>query len=352
MDTGVHTGYLERCFQLAGLGAGNVAPNPMVGAVLVYGNRIIGEGYHQQYGEAHAEVNCINSALEQHASLIGKATLYVSLEPCAHYGKTPPCADLIIRHKIPRVVVGCRDSFEAVNGKGIEKLRNAGIEVIEHIAEREAITLNKRFFTFHSLKRPYVILKWAQTRDGIMASANTERLMITQPLTNRLVHRWRSEEAAIMVGAGTAVKDDPLLDNRHWFGKAPQKIILSASGNLPNDLKLLQAGNATWVFNREQAQKNGDTEWIKVEGELIGGMLDVLFERQIQSVFVEGGYRLLQSFIDAGLWDEARVITNTEMIAGAGLQAPSLHGQVRLQTRVMGADEVTIYKNMHNQFII
>jgi len=352
MDTGIHTIYLERCFQLARLGAGTVAPNPMVGAVLVYDNRIIGEGYHQRYGEAHAEVNCINNALEQHAALIEKATLYVSLEPCAHYGKTPPCADLIIRYKIPRVVVGCRDNFEAVNGRGIEKLRNAGIEVTEHIADREAIILNKRFFTFHGQKRPYVILKWAETRDGIMALPGAERLKITRPVTDRLVHSWRSSEAAIMVGAGTAVKDDPLLDNRHWFGNAPQKIVLSASGNLSADLKLLQPGVATWVFNRNHAKKEGQTEWIRVDkADLIGGMLDVLFERQILSVFVEGGQQLLQSFIDAGLWDEARVITNTEMIAGSGLQAPSLCGQVLLQTTVLETDEVTVYKNMTNQFI-
>ncbi|WP_018629542.1 bifunctional diaminohydroxyphosphoribosylaminopyrimidine deaminase/5-amino-6-(5-phosphoribosylamino)uracil reductase RibD [Niabella aurantiaca] len=353
MVTEAHRIYLQRCFQLARLGAGNVAPNPMVGAVLVHDQRIIGEGYHQRYGEAHAEVYCIREALKNDAALIPGATLYVSLEPCAHYGKTPPCADLIIRHRIPTVVVGCRDSFEAVNGKGIEKLRNAGITVIEQIAAGDAVTLNKRFFTFHERKRPYVILKWAQTKDGVMASASTGRLKITHPVTDRLVHRWRSEEAAIMVGAATAAKDDPLLDNRHWAGNAPLKIIVSASGDLPGDLKLLHSGNATWVFNCKQSKKSAKAEWIKVaDDELIAGMLRVLLERQIQSVFVEGGHRLLQSFIDAGLWDEARVITNTEMIAGGGLQAPSLHDQVRLQTTILGTDEVTVYKNTHNQFII
>ncbi|SDD86833.1 bifunctional diaminohydroxyphosphoribosylaminopyrimidine deaminase/5-amino-6-(5-phosphoribosylamino)uracil reductase RibD [Niabella drilacis] len=353
MDTAVQELYLERCFQLAKLGAGAVAPNPMVGAVLVYKDRVIGEGYHQRYGEAHAEVHCINQALEQYPGLIEKATLYVSLEPCAHYGKTPPCADLIIRHKIPRVVVGCRDRFEEVNGKGIERLRNAGVEVVEQIATQEAITLNKRFFTFHGLKRPYIILKWAQTRDGIMASPDGERLRITHPVTNRLVHRWRSEEAAIMVGAATAVKDDPLLDRRHWFGKAPLKIVVAASGDLPDDLKLLHSGSAAWVFNRKEEKKGAQTEWIKITaGDLVTGMLDVLFQRQVQSVFVEGGRRLLQSFIDAGLWDEARVITNTEMIAGGGLSAPSLQGQVLLQTTKIGADEITVYKHIHNQFIV
>ncbi|MCF3108449.1 bifunctional diaminohydroxyphosphoribosylaminopyrimidine deaminase/5-amino-6-(5-phosphoribosylamino)uracil reductase RibD [Niabella sp. CC-SYL272] len=353
MDTGIHNIYLRRCFQLAKLGAGNVAPNPMVGAVLVYENQIIGEGYHQRYGEAHAEVHCIENALEQHAGLIEKATLYVSLEPCAHYGKTPPCADLIIRHRIPRVVIGCRDSFEAVNGKGIEKLRNAGVEVIEQIATKEAITLNKRFFTFHGLKRPYIILKWAQTRDGIMGSGGTERLKITNPVTDRLVHRWRSEEAAIMVGASTAIKDDPLLDNRHWFGKTPVKIVVSGSGNLPGVLKLLHSGNTTWIFTHGQARQQGLAEWIPVaEADLVAGMLDILFERQIQSVFVEGGRQLLQSFVDAGVWDEARVITNTAMIAGGGLRAPLLRQQALLQTSTIDTDEITVYKNIHNQFIV
>ncbi|MBO9594610.1 MAG: bifunctional diaminohydroxyphosphoribosylaminopyrimidine deaminase/5-amino-6-(5-phosphoribosylamino)uracil reductase RibD [Niabella sp.] len=353
MDTGIHEIYLQRCFQLAKLGAGNVAPNPMVGAVLVYDGQIIGEGYHQQYGEAHAEVHCIQDALKQHAGLIEQATLYVSLEPCAHYGKTPPCADLIIRHRIPKVVVGCRDHFEAVNGKGIEKLRNAGVEVIEQIATREAITLNKRFFTFHGLKRPYIILKWAQTRDGIMASGTAARLKISNPVTNRLVHRWRSEEAAIMVGARTAVMDDPWLDNRHWFGTAPLKIVLSCSGNLPENLRLFHSGNAAWVFNRKQTKKLGQAEWINVESDdLVKGMLDLLFERRIQSVFVEGGQQLLQSLIDTGLWDEARIITNIAMIAGSGLRAPLLREQVLLQTSMIDTDEVTVYKNIHNQFIV
>ncbi|MBZ4191140.1 bifunctional diaminohydroxyphosphoribosylaminopyrimidine deaminase/5-amino-6-(5-phosphoribosylamino)uracil reductase RibD [Niabella beijingensis] len=353
MGTGIQGIYMERCFQLAQLGAGHVAPNPMVGAILVHEDAIIGEGYHQRYGEAHAEVHCINNALRLHPELIAKATLYVSLEPCAHYGKTPPCADLIIRHKIPRVVIGCRDSFEAVNGKGIEKLRNAGVEVIEQIADGKAIALNKRFFTFHGLKRPYIILKWAQTRDGIMASEGAERLKITNPVTDRLVHRWRSEEAAILVGAATAVKDDPLLDNRYWFGNPPLKIIVSASGKLPGELQLFHSGDPVWVFNREQAKKEAQAEWIRVEDpDLIGGMLDLLFERQVQSVFVEGGRRLLQSFIDSDLWDEARVITNTGMIAGSGLQAPRLQRQALLQTTVSGSDEIAIYKNMSNQFII
>lgn len=343
--------YLQRCFQLALLGAGNVAPNPVVGAVLVYNNEIIGEGYHQKYGEAHAEVNCINKALEHHAGLIEKATLYVSLEPCSHYGKTPPCADLIIRHKIPKVVIGCRDSFEAVNGRGIERLRNAGVTVVEHVLEQEAIALNKRFFTFHRLKRPYIILKWAQTRNQVIASGTDTRLLITSGITNRLVHRWRTEEAAIMIGAKTAVKDDPLLDNRNWYGKPPQKVIVSASGELPEDLRMFQSGAATFIFNtRKEEQQNG--KWfMKVEAaQFLENILNRLYRLEVQSVLVEGGQQLLQSFIDADLWDEARVITNTTMLA-EGIEAPRLRRQQLIKLQHLVTDEIAVYKNDKNQLI-
>src|SRR5436190_12432373 len=192
--------YMQRCLQLALLGAGSVAPNPMVGAVLVYDNVIIGEGYHQQYGKAHAEVNCINSVSEQYKTVIEKSTLYVSLEPCAHFGKTPPCADLIIANKIPRVVIGCMDNYLEVNGRGIEKLRSAGIDVITGVLEREAVELNQRFFTFHQLLRPYIILKWAESKDGKIAKIDYSKVAISNEYSNRMVHKWRSEEAAIMVG--------------------------------------------------------------------------------------------------------------------------------------------------------
>ncbi|MBO9618630.1 MAG: bifunctional diaminohydroxyphosphoribosylaminopyrimidine deaminase/5-amino-6-(5-phosphoribosylamino)uracil reductase RibD [Niabella sp.] len=344
--------YLRRCFQLAQLGAGYVAPNPMVGAVLVHDDTIIGEGYHQHYGEAHAEVHCINNALKSHPELVSQSTLYVSLEPCSHFGKTPPCADLIIKHQIPKVVIGCRDSFVAVNGRGVEKLRNAGIEVVEHILEQEAIALNKRFFTFHQRKRPYIILKWAQTKNNIIGSNSNERMLITSTITNRLVHQWRTEEAAIMVGAKTAVKDDPLLDNRNGQGKAPVKIVVSASGAVPESLKLFQSGAPAIVFN---AQKNKEAErhrFIKITAvHFLEAMLDELHQLQLQSVLVEGGAQLLQSFIDAGLWDEARVITNTTMIAPGGVRAPELRNHTLLQTDLLVKDEIAFYKNNHNHFI-
>ena len=201
---------MYRCLELAKLGAGNVAPNPMVGAALVYNDRIIGEGYHQKYGEAHAEPNCIKQAADNgHSDLIPRSTLYVSLEPCAHFGKTPPCADLIIRYKIPKVVVGCRDPFKEVNGKGIEKLKDAGIQVELGILEKECKELNKRFLGFHTLHRPYIILKWAQTLNCKMAGQGSDRLYITNEFTNRVVHKWRSEEASILIGTNTALKDNP-----------------------------------------------------------------------------------------------------------------------------------------------
>src|SRR6476660_1127293 len=212
MNATSHETYMYRCLQLAQLGVGNVAPNPMVGAVLVHNDKIIGEGYHRKYGEPHAEVNCINSVSPDKQELISQSTLYVSLEPCAHFGKTPPCADLIIRHKIPRVVIGCRDPFTEVNGKGIEKLKSAGVNVETGILEKECIALNKRFFIFHTQHRPYIILKWAQTADEFIATLTTEsqaigniqrRLLISNEYTNRLVHKWRSDEAAILVGKNT-----------------------------------------------------------------------------------------------------------------------------------------------------
>src|SRR5215207_8983700 len=218
--------YMHRCLELARLGSGSVAPNPMVGAVLVYKDMIIGEGYHQQYGEAHAEVNCLNSVRPEHQHLIEQSTLYVSLEPCAHYGKTPPCADLIIQKKIPEVVVGCCDPFIQVNGKGIEKLQSAAVNVTIGVLEEECKQLNKRFFGFHTVQRPYVILKWAQTADGKVAGNDYGRKRISNQQTNRIVHKWRSEETTVVVGTNTALYDDPALTTRLWAGKNPVRIVV------------------------------------------------------------------------------------------------------------------------------
>ena len=317
---------MRRCIELAELGKGNVAPNPMVGAVLVYQNRIIGEGYHQQYGFAHAEVNCINSVKKEDEHLLPYSTIYVSLEPCAHWGKTPPCADLIIQKKIPCVVVGCRDPFKAVNGKGIEKLKAAGIEVTVNICEKECKELNKRFFIFHTEKRPYVILKWAQTNDSKIASAGNERLLISNDFTNRKVHRWRSEESSVLVGTNTALRDNPKLDNRLWSGKSPVRMVLDKGLRLPKSLHLFNGAKKTIVFTDVQQNSEENLFYYQFEnrGKITAAICKACHYLNIQSVIVEGGAQLLQAFIDAGLWDEARVITAETLYIGKGLQAPSL----------------------------
>lgn len=523
-----HEIYMHRCIELAQLAAGNAAPNPMVGAILVYDSRIIGEGYHQQYGEAHAEVNCFASVKQEDQHLVERSTLYVSLEPCAHFGKTPPCADLIIEKKIPRVVIGCSDPFAQVNGKGIEKLKEAGIEVESGLLDNECRELNKRFFTFHAKHRPYIILKWAQTLDGKIApsiprggsglaqlplkadtnndleedfdyetadpmnyallkqfvkdhrSKPTEaedalwhqlrgkqlgknkfrrqhiignfiadfvclpkrliieveglihqlpdnqisdeartiflqnkgykvirftndevlcqmdkvlakileelkypvqnndsdtskasaqanpplgggghvRLHISNEFTNRIVHKWRSEEMAIAVGTNTALFDDPQLTTRLWPGKNPVRIVIDMDLRLPKSLKLFNSQIPTIVFNTKQhslpAEKvsaeqlrNIGVAYYQVTKDvsLVHQMMNALYRMNIQSVLVEGGAYLLQSFIDEGTWDEARVICNKELIIGSGLPAPVLKDQKLVSTEQIFSDVIRTYKN-------
>ncbi|RYD92890.1 MAG: bifunctional diaminohydroxyphosphoribosylaminopyrimidine deaminase/5-amino-6-(5-phosphoribosylamino)uracil reductase RibD [Sphingobacteriales bacterium] len=340
-----HELYMQRCFSLALLGAGRVAPNPMVGAVLVYDGRIIGEGYHRKYGEAHAEVNCIESVQEPDRDLIGKSTIYVSLEPCSHYGKTPPCADLIIAHKIPKVVIACRDSFAKVNGTGVQKLRDAGVEVIEHIIEDAALELNKRFFTFHALKRPYIILKWAQSNNGMIAGKDHQPLAISNAISNRLVHKWRAEEAAILVGTKTAMTDDPSLTTRLWPGNNPVRIVIDKKLSLPASSKLADGTVPTIVVNSIKEGEQGNTLFHQIaEGEdLPQVLLDLLYRRQLTSLIVEGGTKTLQSFIDAGLWDEARIITNESMEIAAGIAAPLLKGQQLIKEEHILADRIQYF---------
>jgi diaminohydroxyphosphoribosylaminopyrimidine deaminase/5-amino-6-(5-phosphoribosylamino)uracil reductase len=315
---------MHRCIQLAKLAAGTVAPNPMVGAALVYDEKIIAEGYHKKFGEPHAEVNCVNNVKEADKHLIEKSTLYVSLEPCSHFGKTPPCTDLIIKNKIPKVVIGCKDVYKEVDGRGIKKLQDAGIEVTTGVLEKECKELNKRFFTFHQKQRPYVILKWAESVDGKIAGAGNERTMISNEYSNRLVHKWRSEEAAILIGKKTALKDDPSLTTRLWQGENPKRIVIDNNLSLPLSLKIFDGSAPTIVFNllKQKAQKN--IKWMKVNNGDLSTLLTSLHIQNIQSVIVEGGASLLRSFIDAGLWDEARIIRNDELVIGNGLDAPKL----------------------------
>ena len=335
---------MHRCIELAKLGAGSVAPNPMVGAVLVYNNRIIGEGYHMQYGKAHAEVNCINAVLEADKELVPKSVMYVSLEPCAHFGKTPPCADLIIAKKIPRVVIGCRDPFKEVDGKGIEKLLAAGIEVIQPVMEKACKALNKRFFTFHTQHRPYIILKWAQTVNGIIGNDDHSRLLISNTFTNRLVHKWRSEEAAILVGTNTALFDNPSLTTRLWKGNNPVRLVLDMDLRLPSSLQLLDGSVRTIVFNSLKHEENKNLFYYQVTKEvsIVHQVCNALYQLDIQSVMVEGGTRLLQSFIDENMFDEARIVTNTQTTSG--IPAP-VTGNMDLQdTLQLQSDTIRFYK--------
>jgi diaminohydroxyphosphoribosylaminopyrimidine deaminase / 5-amino-6-(5-phosphoribosylamino)uracil reductase len=337
--------YMWRCVELAKLSAGNVAPNPMVGAVLVCENKIIGEGFHQKYGEAHAEVNCVNSVAEINKPLIEKSTIYVSLEPCAHHGKTPPCADLIIKNKIKRVVIGCQDIYKEVAGKGIEKLQNAGLKVITGVLDNECRDLNKRFFTFHQKQRPYVILKWAQSANGKIGSEK-ERILISNDYTNRIVHKWRSEESAILVGTNTALMDDPSLTTRLWNGKNPVRIVIDTQLKLPLTLNVFNKVANTLIFNFFKNSTENNLTYIKADPEnFIGKTLSALYELSIQSVLIEGGARTLQSFIDRGLWDEARIITNEEMVMENGISAPEPKNFVLIDKEKYLNDRIHYYRN-------
>lgn len=340
--------YMQRCLDLALLGNGYTSPNPMVGAVLVYQNRIIGEGYHQQYGQAHAEVNCIQSVHKNDSPLIPDSTLYVSLEPCAHTGKTPPCTDLILKEGIKKIVVACRDKAMHVNGKGIDRLRNNGVEVIESILESEAQYLNRRFFTFHQKQRPYIILKWAQTTDRFIGHRG-QRTKITNENTNKITHQWRHEESAIWVGFNTVQVDNSELNVRTWKGKNPIRIVFDANCALSQDLKIFNNSAPTFIFNTLKNETQNLIQWIKINQEnYLQNILNFLHTQNVLSVIIEGGTKLLQQFIDQNLWDEARVITANFQLYD-GVHAPSLpenilhHSLTQIQQ-----DRIAIYHRQNN----
>jgi diaminohydroxyphosphoribosylaminopyrimidine deaminase/5-amino-6-(5-phosphoribosylamino)uracil reductase len=323
----------------------------MVGSLLVYSDpdtgeeRIIGEGYHERYGERHAEANCIASVKEEDRPLIARSTIYVSLEPCAHYGKQPPCADLIIRERIPRVVAGCRDPFPQVNGKGIERLRAAGVEVVVGVLEAECVELNRRFFTFNTRHRPYVVLKWAQSADGKIAGAG--RTLISNEYSNRLVHKWRAEESAILVGTRTALMDDPALTVRLWNGPDPIRMVIDKELRLPSSLQLFDGKARTLVFNLLRHEEGGAVEYYQLsrDSSLVHQLGVALTQLKITSVLVEGGARLLQTFIEEGYWDEARVITNNELMIPGGLPAPELKDARLERVATLAGDMVRYYRH-------
>jgi diaminohydroxyphosphoribosylaminopyrimidine deaminase/5-amino-6-(5-phosphoribosylamino)uracil reductase len=344
-----HSPYMQRCLQLALLGAGRVAPNPMVGALLVYKDTIIGEGYHQQYGAAHAEVNCFNSVEAAHLHLIPESTLYVSLEPCAHFGKTPPCADLIIQHGVTQVVVGCSDPFASVAGRGIAKLKAAGIVVIENVLRQEALEVNKRFFTFHTKKRPWVLLKWAQTKDGYMAGSDHNRLIISNAHTNRFTHQFRASEAAILVGFKTAIKDNPALTSRFGYYPNPTRIVIDPRLQIPPDAAIFNNNAQVIVLNELEEKVSQHIHFARYDkgGDVLSFLMNLLYEKQLLSIMVEGGAYTLQTFIDAGLWDEALMVTNTTMVQSNGILAPQLPSSPQILEKEIENDLIRIYKNEH-----
>lgn len=298
--------YMRRCIQLAQNAVCNAAPNPMVGAVIVCNGKIIGEGYHIRCGEAHAEVNAIRSVKDP--SLLKHSTIYVSLEPCSHYGKTPPCADLIIEKRIPRIVIGCRDPFAQVAGRGIQKLVDAGREVTVGVLEEECRHLIRRFVTFHTLHRPYVTLKWAESADGYIdvCREDGKPVILSSPLTSMLVHKKRAEHAAILVGTNTARLDNPSLTVRQWYGRSPVRVVLDRKQTLSPDLHLFDGSVPTLVFTDSARPPLPNVEFISVDyqRDILPQLMQTLYERNLQSLLVEGGRELLQSFINAGLWDE------------------------------------------------
>lgn len=338
---------MYRCLQLAENGLGMVAPNPMVGAVIVHDGRIIGEGFHQRWGEAHAEVNAIQDALKNHPPEIFKeSTLYVSLEPCSHSGKTPPCADLIIKFGFKKTVIACEDPFVQVRGTGIKKLIGAGVDVSTGILEKEATELNKRFMTYHRKSRPYIILKFAQSKDRFIAAEkpNATNRWISNIYSRKLVHRWRAEEQAVMVGKKTAMTDDPSLTLREWPGRQPLRIVLDPDLNLPGTLNLFDQRVPTLVLNgiRDESRPNLEFVRIDMQKPVIGQINEVLYQRTVQSIIVEGGAALLQSFIDSACWDEARVFTG-DVILGRGLSSPVFEA-TRISEVKIDQDLLEIFK--------
>ncbi|NDV57174.1 bifunctional diaminohydroxyphosphoribosylaminopyrimidine deaminase/5-amino-6-(5-phosphoribosylamino)uracil reductase RibD [Bacteroides sp. 519] len=320
--------YMRRCIQLALNGQNNVSPNPMVGAVIVHNNEIIGEGYHIRCGEAHAEVNAIRSVKEP--SRLKESTIYVSLEPCSHYGKTPPCADLIIEKEIPRIVIGCKDPFTEVSGNGIKKLEEAGREVIVGVLEHQCRELIRNFITFNTLHRPYIILKWAESADGFLDVVRTggQPAKLSTELTQMLVHKRRAMADAIMVGTQTALLDNPSLTVRNWYGSNPVRIVLDKHLVLPTSLQLFDGKVPTLVYTLKKKANSENLEYItlKEESDLLSQIMDDLYKRKLQTVLVEGGSKLLQSFLDDALWDEIFVEKSRKKL-GTGVKSPQINNQ-------------------------
>lgn len=339
--------YMLRCFELASQGLGLTKTNPLVGSVIVHNNNIIGEGYHHEYGGPHAEVNAIRSVKDK--SLLSESTIYVSLEPCSHFGKTPPCSALIIKNKIPRAVISNTDPNPSVSGKGISALRDAGIEVVEGILAEKGAILNRRFLTFHSKKRPYIILKWAETSDGFIDIDRQEgdpvgTNWITDEVARTLVHKWRSEEAGLMVGTNTIIADDPRLNVRRWTGNSPLRIAFDRNGRVPESANILDNSQDTLIFTCVPEKYSGKTKTVQIDHDyLLKDILSELYDQKILSVLVEGGQKIHQAFIESGLWDEARVFKG-KMMFSHGVKAPKIATQAN-EIIDFEASQLMIYNN-------
>jgi diaminohydroxyphosphoribosylaminopyrimidine deaminase / 5-amino-6-(5-phosphoribosylamino)uracil reductase len=339
---------MQRCLTLAKKGLGLTYPNPLVGSVIVNKGNIIGEGWHKKAGEAHAEVVAINSVKNQR--LLSESTIYVNLEPCSHHGKTPPCADLIVKMKIKNVVIGTIDYNSEVNGSGVAHLKRNGCNVTIGILENESVDINKRFFTFHQKKRPYIILKWAETKDGfifpeIINKSEKKPIWISNIYSQQLVHKWRTEEEAILVGTTTVLHDNPSLSARKYYGRSPVRITMDKDLMIPKNYNFNDGSLRTFIFTRKNLPiENGNTIFIKIDfsKNINNQILDTLFEKGIQSVIIEGGSKTLQSFIDLGLWDEARIFIG-DRIFKKGIKSPKLDGKVEKKRGIIN-DRLTIYK--------
>lgn len=339
-----HHKYISRCLELAQLGKGNVSPNPMVGAVIVNNDEIIGEGYHEIYGGPHAEVNAINSV--NNIELLKKSIIYVSLEPCSHYGKTPPCADLIIAHKIPEVVIASLDTNPVVCGNGVRKLKEAGVNVISGILDSESRQMNKAFNKFQKTKAPFVTLKWAQTSNGFIDhqrnAINQSALKISNATSSTWVHKLRAEMDAILVGKNTVLNDNPSLTTRKWKGSNPIRVIIDSNLELGPNLTVFNDHVPTLVLNQHKTDQNGNIEWIKVNTKNLRSVLQELGKKHIQSVLVEGGSTILQSFIDEKLYDECIVISSTKSIE-SGIKAPSIKSAI-IKEFNLGNNQIKFYE--------
>ncbi|WP_235527282.1 bifunctional diaminohydroxyphosphoribosylaminopyrimidine deaminase/5-amino-6-(5-phosphoribosylamino)uracil reductase RibD [Pedobacter sp. Leaf41] len=344
---------MKRCLELAALPIGNVSPNPMVGCVIVHNGKIIGEGYHQEFGKAHAEPNAIKSVFDQYGDegtdLLKEAIAYVNLEPCAHFGKTPPCADLFVKHQLKKVVVGNRDPFSGVDGKGIEKLKNAGIEVISGVLEEECKYFNRRFFTRIQQQRPYIILKWAETANGYFATNFGHQKWISGALAKRMAHEWRTQEDAILIGKKTAIIDNPQLTAREWPGKNPIRLVIDKNLDVPQNNHIFNDEAKTIIFNEIKTDVVGNVHYIQMEDMhfyLAQKIAFQLYLMDTQSVIVEGGANILKQFLDANIWDEARIF-NSKGSWNDGIPSPVINGRLQEQIRV-GSDQLSIYINQHN----